>query len=81
MNVLLTSGLGLLYTNAFIVSCENGFVNYDFQQLTLILGFCALKMVTMDSFPKTIAYLNNYRNARINTIYEFVDKLDFTYFV
>ena len=36
MNVSLTSGLGLLYTNAFTVSRENEFVNYDFQQLTLI---------------------------------------------
>ena len=43
MNVSLTSGLGLLYLNAFTVSHENGFVNYDFQQLTLILGFCAPK--------------------------------------
>ena len=80
MNVSLTSELGLLYTNAFTVSCEKGFVNYDFQQLTLILGFCAPKMVTMDSFRKTIAQLNSYRNARITTIFEFVDKLDFTLF-
>ena len=41
MNVSLTSGLGLLYTNAFTVLDENGFVYYDFQQLMLILGFCA----------------------------------------
>ena len=41
MNVSLTSELGLLCTNAFTVSRENGFVNYDFQQLMLILGFCA----------------------------------------
>ena len=40
-----------------------------------------LKIVTMDSFPKTIAQLNSYRNARITAIFEFVDKLDFTYFV
>ena len=66
---------------AFIVSHENGFVNCDFQQLTLILGFCAPKMVTMDSFPKIVAQLNSYRNARVTTIFEFVDKLDFTYFV
>ena len=45
----------LLYTNAFTVSRENGFVNYDFQQLN--------------------------RNARITTIFEFVDKLNLTYFV
>ena len=86
MNLSLRSGLGLLYTNAFgfTVSRENGFVNYDFQQLTLILGFCAPirgKTVTVDSFPRTIAELNSYRNARITTIFEFVDKLDFTYFV
>ena len=43
MNVSLTSGLGLLYTNAFTVSHENGFVNYDFHQFKLILGFCAPK--------------------------------------
>ena len=30
----------------------------------------------MDSFPKTIAYWNSYRNARITTVFEFVDKLD-----
>ena len=81
MNVSLTNRLGLLYTIAFTVSRENGFVNYDFQELTLILGFCPLKMVTMDLFPKTIAYLNSYRNARITTIFESVDKLDYTYFV
>ena len=55
MNVALMSGFGLLYTNAFTVLRENGFVNYGFQQLTLILGFSAPKMITMDSFPKTIA--------------------------
>ena len=67
MNVSLTSGLSLLYKNAFTVSRKNGFVNYDFQQLTLILGFCAPKNGDMDSFPKTIAQLNSYRNARITT--------------
>ena len=41
MNVSSTSEIGLLYTNAFTVLRDNGFVNYDFQQLTLILGFCA----------------------------------------
>ena len=40
MNVSLTSGLGLLYTT---VSHKNGFVNYDFQQLMFISGFCAPK--------------------------------------
>ena len=29
MNVSLTSGLGLMYTNAFTVLCEKGFVNYS----------------------------------------------------
>ena len=43
MNVSLTTGLGLLYTNAFTVSRENEFVDCDFQQLTLILGFCTPK--------------------------------------
>ena len=82
MNVSLTSGLGSLYTNAFTVSRNNGFFNYDFQQLTLILGFCVPKNGNrMDLFPKTIASLNSSRNARITTIFESVDKLDFTYFV
>ena len=40
-----------------------------------------LKMVTMDLFPKTIAQLNSYGNARITTFLKIVDKLDFTYFV
>ena len=53
MNVLLTSGLGLLYTiYAFTVSHKNGFVNYDFQQLTLILGFCAPKNANNGLIPK-----------------------------
>ena len=43
INLSLTSRLGLLYTNAFTVALENGFVNYDYQQLTLILGFYAPK--------------------------------------
>ena len=43
MNVSLMSGLGLLYTNSFTVSHKNGLVNYDFQQLTLILGSYAPK--------------------------------------
>ena len=54
INLSLTSGLGLLYANAFTVSRKNRFVNYDFQQLTLILGFCAPN-VTMDSFLRTVA--------------------------
>ena len=42
--------VGLAYCMQTIktVSGENEFVNYDFQQLTLISGFCAPKMVTMD---------------------------------
>ena len=32
INVSLTSGLGLMYTNAFTVSRVKEFVNYDFQQ-------------------------------------------------
>ena len=32
ITVSLTSGLGLMYTNAFTVSRIKGFVNYDFQQ-------------------------------------------------
>ena len=32
-----------LFSNDLTVSRKNGFVNYDFQQLTLILGFCAPK--------------------------------------
>ena len=52
MNISLTSGLGLLYTNAFTASLEKGFVNYDFQQLTLILGFCAPKHGNNGLIPK-----------------------------
>ena len=52
MNVSLTSGLGLLYTKAFTISRENRFVNYDFQQLTLILGFCAPKHGNNGLIPK-----------------------------
>ena len=72
MNVSLTSKLGLLYTNAFTVLREKGFV---FQHvLTLILGFNGL-------IPKNYCLLNSCRNARITTIFEFVDKLDFTYYI
>ena len=46
------NGLGLLYTNAFTVSRENGFVNYDFQQPTLILGFCVRKTGYNGLIPK-----------------------------
>ena len=52
MNVSLMNGFGLLYTNAFTVSRENGCVNYDFQQLTLILGFCAPKNGNNGLIPK-----------------------------
>ena len=60
--------LGLLYTNAFNVSHENGFVNYDFQQLMLLLGFCASKNGNNGLIPKTIAYLNSYKNYRITRV-------------
>ena len=33
INVSWTSGRGLMYTNAFTVSREKGFVNCDFQQI------------------------------------------------
>ena len=52
MNVSLATGLGSLYTNAFTVSREIGFVNYDFQQLTLILGFCTPKNGNSGLIPK-----------------------------
>ena len=52
MNISLTSGIGLLYTNTFTVSRENGFVNYDFQQLTIILGFRAPKNCNNGLIPK-----------------------------
>ena len=52
MNISLTSELGLLYTNAFTASRESGFVNYDFQQLTLILDFCAPKNGNNGLIPK-----------------------------
>ena len=54
MNVSLTSGLGLPDTNAFTVLREKEFVNYDFQQLTLILGFCAPKHGNNGLIPKTV---------------------------
>ena len=69
MNVSLTSGLCLLYTNAVTVSHENGFVNYDFQQLTLILGFCAPKNGNNGLIPKNYYLID--RNVRIATIFEF----------
>ena len=52
MNVSLTSGFGLLNTNAFTVLRENGFVNYDFQQLMLILDFCDPKNGNNGLIPK-----------------------------
>ena len=39
----------------FTVSRENGFVNCDFQQLRLILSFCAFKNGNNGLNPKTIA--------------------------
>ena len=51
------------FTNAFTVSSENIFTNHDFWHVTLILDFCALIMVTRDSFLKTVAQVNSYRNA------------------
>ena len=65
MNVSLTSRRGLLHTNAFTVSRENGFVNYDFQQLTLLLGFCAPKNGNNELIPKTIACWNSYRMPKL----------------
>ena len=41
-----------MYTNAFTVSREKGFVNYDFQQLTLILGFRTAKNGNNRLIPK-----------------------------
>ena len=57
MNVSLTVGLGLLYTNAFTVSRENGFVNYDFKQLRLILGFCAPENGNNGLIPKNFCLI------------------------
>ena len=57
MNVSLTSRLGLLYTNAFTVWSENGFVNYDFQQLSLILGFCGPKNGNNGLIPQNYCLL------------------------
>ena len=73
---LLTSGLGLLYTNAFSVLCKNSFINHDFQHLMLIFHFCAFK--NGNSFLKTIPQLNRNRNAKITAIFELVDKPDLT---
>ena len=52
MNVSMKSGLGVLYTNTFTLSRENGFVNYDFQQLELISGFCAPENGNNGLIPK-----------------------------
>ena len=47
------NGLGLLYKNAFTVSCKNSFINHNFQHLMHILDFCAFK--NGNSFLKTIS--------------------------
>ena len=53
-----------------------------FSRLTLILSLCTPENVNNGLIPKNyIAQFNSYRNARITTIFEFVEKLDFTYFV
>ena len=57
MNVSLMSGLGLLYTNTFTVLPKNGLVNYDFQQLMLILGFCAPKNGNNGLIPKNYCFV------------------------
>ena len=57
MNISLASGRGLLYTNAFNISRENGFGNYDFQQLTLSLGFCAPEPGNNGLIPKNYCFI------------------------
>ena len=45
------------HTLSKTVSHKNGFVNYDFQQLTLILGFCAPKNGNNGFFPKSYCFI------------------------
>ena len=49
---LLTSAIGLLYTNAFTVWQENGFTDHDFQHLKLIFDFRALRNGNKGLIPK-----------------------------
>ena len=57
MNVSLTIGLGLLYNQRFTVSRKNGLVNYGFQPLTLILGFCVRKNGNDGLIPKSYSLI------------------------
>ena len=57
MNVSLTSGLAYCIQMLKTVSRENGFVSYDFQQLALILGFCALKNGNNGLIPKNYCFI------------------------
>ena len=52
INVSLTSGLGLMYTNAFTISCEKGFSITTFSKLTLVLGFCTPENGNNGLIPK-----------------------------
>ena len=52
ISVSLTSGLGLMYTNAFTVSREKVLSITTFSKLTLILGFCAPENGNNGLIPK-----------------------------
>ena len=51
--------VGLAYCKQTLktVSGENGFVNYDFQQFTLILVFCAPKNDNNGLIPKNYCFI------------------------
>ena len=58
MNVSLTSGLiAYCMQTLKIVSLENRFVNYDFQQLTPILDFWAPKNGNNELIPKNCCFI------------------------
>ena len=76
-----TAGLAYCIQALLLYRSKMGLPITTFSNSRSFQASAPLKMVTMDLFPKTIARLNSYRNARITIIFEFVDKLDFTYFV
>ena len=66
------------WIETFLLYCTKmGLSIMTFSKSRSFWASAPIKMVTMDLFPQTIADLNSYRNARITTIFEFVDKLDF----
>ena len=58
MNVSLASGLVAYCIQTLkTVSRENRFLNYDLQQLTLILGFCTPKNGNNGLIPKNYCFI------------------------